>query len=178
MSVAGRILVARPDIGDARFRATLLLVLEHGEEGALAVVINRPTESKLAERFPEWEEMAARPSVLFSGGPVDPDALIALGKPAQEDGALVLGAHSVDLEAQPALVQADGVAEVRVFSGYAGWQPGQLEDELADNAWWVVDATVEDLFTADPEGLWAQVMRRQGGQLAWFAHFPADPSLN
>lgn len=178
MSLAGRILVARPDMTDPRFHATLMLLLEHGSEGALAVVINRPSEIQLVEEFPDWEELGSNPRVVFSGGPVDTDALIALGRPKQDLGPLVLGAHPVDLDEQPALVQAGGVSEVRIFSGYAGWSPGQLEGELADNAWWVVDATLDDLFTHNPEGLWAEVMSRQGGELAWFAHFPVDPSLN
>jgi len=178
MSLAGRILVARPELRDPRFHATLMLLLEHGDEGALAVVINRPSKLELADAFPDWEDLGADPKVVFAGGPVDRDALIALGKPAGGRGDLVLGAHPVDLDEQPALVEAAGVSEVRIFAGYAGWSPGQLEGELAEDAWWVVDATLDDLFTDDPDGLWARVMRRQGGELAWYAHFPVDPSLN
>lgn len=178
MSLAGRILVARPDLPDPRFHATMMLLLEHGEEGALAVVLNRPSEVELADAFPDWEDLSAEPRVVFAGGPVDGDALIALGRPTQEPGQLVLGAHPVDLDQQPALVQAGGVSEVRIFAGYAGWEPGQLEGELEADAWWVVDATIDDLFTDDPDGLWVRVMRRQGGQLAWYAHYPVDPRLN
>ena len=90
----------------------------------------------------------------------------------------MLGAHSVDLDAQPALVAAEGVSGVRVFAGYAGWAAGQLEGEIATKQWWVVDATIDDLFTDDPDGLWARVLKRQGGELAWYAHYPSDPTLN
>ena len=178
MSLAGRILVARPDLEDPRFNATLMLLLEHGSEGALGIVINRPSKLGLADAFPDWEDLGAEPSVVFAGGPVDRDALIALGRPTHHDGELVLGAHAVDLDDQPALVEASGVSAVRVFAGYAGWEAGQLEGEIANDDWWVVEATVDDLFTDDPQGLWARVLRRQGGELAWYAHFPVDPSLN
>ena len=104
MSLAGRILVARPDLPDPRFHATMMLLLEHGDEGALAVVLNRPSDVELADAFPDWEDLSAEPRVVFAGGPVDGDALIALGRPTQEPGQLVLGAHPVDLDQQPALV--------------------------------------------------------------------------
>ncbi|MFV0257160.1 MAG: YqgE/AlgH family protein [Acidimicrobiales bacterium] len=177
-SLAGRILVARPDLHDPNFDATLTLVLEHSDEGALGLVLNRPSRLTMADAFPDWEEMAAEPSVIFAGGPVDRDALIALGRSGDGRGALVLGAHSVDLDAQPALVAGDGIAEVRVFAGYAGWGSGQLEAEIANHSWWVVDADIDDLFTDDPGRLWAKVLSRQTGNLAWYAHFPDDPSLN
>lgn len=177
MSLAGRILVARPDLHDPRFNSTLTLVLEHGSEGALGVVINRPSRLELADAFPDWEDMGGDPGVVFAGGPVDRDALIALGRPAKVEGGLVLGAHPVDLDEQPALVEAAGVSQIRIFAGYAGWEAGQLEGELDDH-WWVVDATIDDLFSDDPAGLWARVLRRQGGELAWYAHYPSDPSLN
>lgn len=178
MSLAGRILVARPDLPDPRFHATMMLLLEHGAEGALAVVLNRPSAVPMADAFPDWEELGSDPKMIFAGGPVDGDALIALGKPSHHTGDLVLGAHPVDLDQQPTLVEAEGVSEVRIFAGYAGWDPGQLEGELEADAWWVVDATIDDLFTDDPDGLWARVMRRQRGNLAWYAHFPIDPNLN
>ncbi len=177
-SLSGRILIARPEFHDPNFDATLTLVLEHSDEGALGLVINRPSTLTMADAFPEWDEMSASPGVVFAGGPVDRDALIALGRSKESEGALVLGAHSVDLDAQPALVAADGVCDVRVFAGYAGWASGQLEGEIANHSWWVVDAAVDDLFTDDPERLWAKVLQRQGGEMQWYAHFPLDPSLN
>ncbi|MDH3294386.1 MAG: YqgE/AlgH family protein [Acidimicrobiia bacterium] len=179
LSLAGKILVARPDIQHDTFGSTLTLVLEHGSEGALGVVINRPMwRSPMVASFPDWDELDADPGLIFHGGPVDQDALIALGRPSGEPGELVLGAHPVDLDDQPALVRAQGISSVRVFAGYAGWHRGQLENEIAQDGWWVVDATIDDLFTDDPETLWVRVLQRQGGELAWYAHYPRDPSLN
>jgi len=177
-SLSGRILIARPEFHDPNFDATLTLILEHSDEGALGLILNRPSNLAMSDAFPEWEELAGRPDLLFEGGPVDRDALIALGRSQAGDGAMVLGAHSIDLDSQPALAVAEGIVQVRVFSGYAGWAPGQLEGEIANHGWWVVDACIDDLFTDDPAHLWARVLQRQGGELAWFAHFPLDPSLN
>jgi putative transcriptional regulator len=177
-SLSGRILVARPDLHDPNFDATLTLILEHSDEGALGLVLNRPMGVAMADAFPDWEEMSSEPDVVFSGGPVDRDAIIALGRSDRCDGALVLGAHSVDLDAQPALVAAEGITAVRIFSGYAGWGSGQLEGEIANHGWWVVDAGIDDLFTDDPNRLWSRVLGRQAGELQWYAHFPDDPSLN
>ncbi|MGI9595377.1 MAG: YqgE/AlgH family protein, partial [Acidimicrobiales bacterium] len=87
-------------------------------------------------------------------------------------------AHSVDLDAQPTLVAAEGIEQVRVFAGYAGWASGQLEGEIANRSWWVVDGHISDLFTDDPSRLWSQVLRREGGEMEWYAHFPLDPSVN
>ncbi len=186
-SLSGRILIARPELpvdgGEDvdvvnPFEGTLTLILEHSDEGALGLVLNRPSELSMADAFPEWEELAAGPPLLFAGGPVDRDALIALGRSEDCTGSLVLGAHSVDLDAQPALVAAEGVYGVRVFAGYAGWAAGQLEGEIATRKWWVVDATIDDLFTDEPEKLWADVLRRQDGEPRWYAHYPLDPSVN
>ncbi len=177
-SLSGRILIARPELHDPNFDATLTLILEHSDEGALGLVLNRPSGLTMDDAFPDWHELTAHPEVVFAGGPVDLDALIALGRSAECDGVLALGAHSVDLDTQPTLAAAEGIVQVRVFAGYAGWASGQLEGEIANHNWWVVDASIEDLFTDDPDRLWAKVLQRQGGELAWYAHFPLDPSLN
>ena len=87
------------------------------------------------------------------------------------------GVGLVDLDAVPALV-ASQVEAVRVFVGYAGWSPGQLEGELRTGSWYAVDARREDTFTLDPDALWAQVLRRQPGELSWVALLPEDPSIN
>ena len=179
VSFAGRLIVASPLLVDPNFDLTVLLLLEHGPDGALGVILNRPSPLPVSDALPDWAEAAAGPPVVFAGGPVERDALIALGRPgAGNDGGLVLGLHSVDLDAQPALVRAGGVDATRIFAGYAGWSAGQLDRELADEAWWLVDAEVGDVFTDAPDQLWSRVLRRAGGRLALYAHYPDDLSAN
>jgi putative transcriptional regulator len=170
----GRLLVASPDLGDANFRRTVVLMIAHDDEGAVGLVLNRPSELTVAETLPAWRDHTAPPATLYVGGPVQPDAAIALGRGPSTRGDLVIG----DLGA----VDLDGTAEghdlVRVFVGYSGWGPGQLEGELARDDWLVVDALVDDVVTTDPDGLWRDVLRRQRGRLALFANAPDDASVN
>jgi putative transcriptional regulator len=183
-SLAGRLLVAAPQLADPNFARTVVLVIEHDEPGAIGVVLNRPLHVEVAEILGTWSEQAqaAPPAVIFSGGPVSPDAVIALARPASSPGtgqwrAVVPGVGVVDLsvgpEDQP--VALDGT---RLFSGYAGWGPGQLEAELEDGGWLVVDALAVDAFAEEPGELWHDVLQRQGGSMAMLATYPPSPSVN
>jgi putative transcriptional regulator len=182
----GKLLVATPELEDPNFARTVVLVLEHTEEGALGVVLNRPTDSPLTESLPRWVDHAAAPAVVFVGGPVQPEAAIGLARAVGADGPLDdasgfaplfddLG--TIDLERAPEDVMPR-VDAVRVFAGYAGWGPGQLDGELAANGWYVCDAAPDDLWTARPGDLWRAVLRRQSAPLRLVAGFPDDPSLN
>ena len=179
----GKLLVATPEMDDPNFFRTVVLVLDHNDDGALGVVLNRPSANALADPLPEWAELAAEPAVVFVGGPVQPEAAIGLGRRSGEVGApdgfaaLFGELGTVDLERPPAAV-APAVDRVRVFAGYSGWGPGQLEDELAADGWFVVDADVGDLWSSAPEAMWRSVLRRQRGQLRVFADFPLDPESN
>src|SRR5580658_3909460 len=168
----GRLLVASPQLGDPNFERTVVLLLDHGPEGALGVVLNRPTGLPVDEILDAWhdEALAAPPGVVFRGGPVSPDAVIGLAR-AESDEAdesqwrLVLdGVGTVDLAIAPQ-EQPVTVAGIRMFAGYAGWSPDQLEGELAEGAWIVVDALVDDVFTTEADALWHDVLQRQGGKL-------------
>jgi putative transcriptional regulator len=178
----GRLLVATPLIGDPHFERTVVLLLAHGPAGAFGVVLNRPTDVAVAEVAPEWSTLVSAPGVVFRGGPVDPGIAIGLalagGRTATGPFEVVVGpAALIDLEQPPEL--HDGTVEgLRVFAGSAGWAPGQLEDELADGAWWPVDAEPADLVLHEPQRLWSHVLRRQPGEVAWFANHPSDPSAN
>ncbi len=176
-SLEGKLLVSKPEFHDPNFDGTITLLLEHNEAGALGIILNRASDLSVDEPFPGWSGLAADPPVIFAGGPVERDGLIALGR-SMVDGALPLGIHSVDLDEQPELLRGEGIEDVRIFAGYAGWGSGQLEGELATGAWWVTDAELDDVFFAEPRQLWPHVMRRSGGELEWFAHFPSDASLN
>lgn len=180
----GRLLVATPPLEDPNFDRTVVYVLEHQEDGALGVVINRPTEETLDAPLDRWSELQATPDSIFLGGPVEPDALIALAfanepiTETTEELSPVSGRiASADLTTDPAFV-AGRVGSVRIFRGYAGWGPGQLEGEIESGAWLVLDAEADDLFAAQPEHLWRQILRRQGGRLAWLATAPDDLSAN
>jgi putative transcriptional regulator len=180
----GRLLVATPPLADPNFDRTVVYMLEHHDEGALGVVINRPTEEALSDPLDRWDDLQARPAAVFSGGPVEPEALIALAfakeavTEATEELSPVSGqVASADLTTDPALVAAQ-IDAVRVFRGYAGWGPGQLEGEIEAGAWLVLDAEPGDVFAAEPDDLWRAVLRRQGGRLAWLADAPDDLSAN
>lgn len=175
----GSLLVATPNLTDPNFERTVILMLEHTEDGALGLVLNRPSELAVHEAVPEWADQAADPELVFTGGPVQPGAAFVLGE--RPDGRRAEG-FAVVFE-QIGVVDLHGpvphdVGRVRVFSGYAGWSPGQLEGELAEDAWWIVDAEPEDVFADDPDDLWRAVLARQAGTLAWFANYPDDPANN
>ncbi len=177
----GQLLVATPELGDPNFDRTVVLLLEHTADGAVGVVLNRPSETDLADAGTDWggwDALAAPPGVIFVGGPVARTAVIAVAHTAdaQVPGFQpVLGdsVGIVDLTTAP-----EGVDAVRLFAGYAGWGGGQLEAEISAGGWFIFDALPSDPLSGDPEELWAAVLRRQGGRIALFASCPPDPSLN
>jgi putative transcriptional regulator len=185
---AGRLLVATPLLGDPNFRRTVILVVEHEvTEGTLGIVLNRPTKVPVGKVLEEWTELATDPSVVFRGGPVAPNSPLALALiPGKEeplgwralDGAPALARLGLlDLGAPPGVL-APAIQSLRVYAGYAGWSPGQLEAEIDEGAWYVLTAEPGDVFAAKPERLWSEVLRRQEGGLALLATYPDDPSLN
>jgi putative transcriptional regulator len=181
-SVRGRLLVATPTLLDPNFFRTVVLVLEHGADGALGVVLNRPSETAVGESLEDWNSLASDPGVVFVGGPVSPEAAIGLartGTPDHTDGWAPLFGHlgTIDLGRAPVDLPVD-VQNLRVFAGYAGWSAGQLDGEVESGGWFVLDAAPDDAFTSAPGSLWASVLRRQGGRLAMFATAPPHPSLN
>ena len=185
---ASRLLLATPLLGDPNFRRTVILVVEHEvTEGTLGIVLNRPTKVPVGKVLEEWTELATDPSVVFKGGPVAPTSPLALALvPGKDeplgwralDGAPALARLGLlDLGAPPRLL-GPAIQSLRVFAGYAGWSPGQLEAEIDEGAWYVLTAEPGDAFTARPELLWHDVLRRQEGDLALLATYPDDPSLN
>ncbi len=180
----GRLLVATPPLEDPNFDRTVVFVLEHHDEGAIGVVLNRPSIESLDEPLDRWIDLQSAPSSVFVGGPVEQNALIALAQTSTplDDGDEHLSpitgrVASADLTADPALV-AGAVDGVRIFRGYAGWGPGQLETEIEAGAWLVLDSEPGDVFSGDPDELWRSVLRRQPGRLAWLADAPDDLSMN
>lgn len=179
-SLRGRLLIASPTLVDPNFLRTVILVTEHSDEGAMGVVLNRPSAARVGEAVPELTPLAGEESLIHVGGPVQPEALIVLADFRDRGAAATIvvadvGFVSADAETD-ALVEA--TRQARVFAGYAGWGPGQLEGEVDEDAW-IVEAPVPgELFPEDPDGLWGAVLERKGGPFALLARMPLDPSVN
>ncbi|HET6627681.1 MAG TPA: YqgE/AlgH family protein [Nocardioidaceae bacterium] len=183
---AGQLLVAAPALVDPNFDHTVVLLLDHDENGALGVVLNRPSPVPVGDILADWSEVAGEPGVLFHGGPVSTDSALAVatvppgaGESEEPVGWRRLFGDTgiVDLDAPTELV-VPAVSGLRIFAGYAGWGTEQLEAEIEEGSWYVVPSVPADLFSPDPEGLWARVLRRQPGELAWVSTRPLDPTLN
>lgn len=181
----GRLLVAAPSLADPNFARAVVLLLDADPGGCLGVVLNRPSEVEVGSVLADWAGIGPGPDVLFRGGPVEPDCALGVARVAEDvTGAEPMGWRRVagstglvDLDT-PVAVVADALGALRIFAGYAGWSPGQLEEEIAEGAWYVVDGEPGDAFLASPEDLWTRVLRRQGGRMAMLATLPADPRMN
>lgn len=178
-SLRGQLLVAGPSLVDPNFWRTVVLVGEHSDEGALGIVLNRSSETSVDEALPELATLADDIGSVHVGGPVQPSAVVVLADFADASAAESLVLDSVGF--LPSEVEPETIGELRrarVYVGYAGWGPGQLEGELEEGSWIVEPAVPDDVFTNDPEGLWSQVLRRKGGPFGVLAAMPPDPSLN
>jgi putative transcriptional regulator len=178
-SLKGQLLIAVPALLDPNFRRTVVLVGEHNEEGALGLVLNRASMSTVEEAVPELTVLVEGSEQVHVGGPVEPSAIVVLGDFVEPEDAGSLVFDSVGF--LPAEVDPDTLGELRqarIFAGYAGWGPGQLDGELDEGSWIVEPAITMDVFTLDPEELWSDVLRRKGGPYSVLALMPVDPSLN
>jgi len=180
-SLRGRLLIASPALVDPNFHRTVLLIAEHTGEGAMGLVLNRPAETLVADGVPDLSELADSGAPVYLGGPVAADSVIVLAEFDEPSLAGVLldgdlgfvGSDSDDLGEV-----AGGVRRARVFAGHSGWGPGQLEAELEEESWIVEPPRREEIFSDDPEGLWATVLRRKGREYALLSTMPPDPSVN
>jgi putative transcriptional regulator len=157
-----------------------VLIGEHGEGGAMGVVLNRPSTATVGEALPLFDGVAGEDAAIHVGGPVEPGAITMLAEFDDPDDAETLVVGDVGFvrgDADPALI-AGSTRRARVFAGYAGWAPGQLEGEIDEGAWWVVDAEPGDAWARDPGDLWRRVVARQPGRLRFASTYPEDPSLN
>ncbi len=181
-STRHRLLVSVPDMGDPNFDQTVVFMAEHDDDGALGVVLNRPSETPVSDHLPDLAVQLATPPVFFVGGPVSVGGLLALGRRGlgQETSHVVALTGPLVLLEPDALIagEVSGVEAVRLFTGYSGWGAGQLDAEIAAGAWSVLDPLPDDVLCAEPDLLWRRVMRRQGGRLAAHGLYPEDPSVN
>jgi putative transcriptional regulator len=172
-SLRGRLLIASPALPDW-FRRTVILMVEHTEEGAFGLVLNRASETTVAEAVPGLAALAGPEELVHIGGPVQADGVVALGEfsdPELSPKLVVGDVGLVDLDDPP-----EGLERIRLFAGHAGWGEGQLDGELEAEAWIVAEPRPDDPFSE--QDLWSEALRRQGGQYELLARMPADPSVN
>jgi putative transcriptional regulator len=181
-SLTAHLLVAGPTLIDPNFARTVVLIAAHSEEGAMGVILNRPTETTVAEAASELADVveAAEDELVYAGGPVQPQGVVVLAEfeDPEEAAALVLDDIGFLAADRDGIAPPSGTRRARVFAGHSGWGPGQLEAELERDDWIVEPVTREDIFEVDPAALWAAVLERKGGQFALVARMPLDPSMN
>ena len=179
-SLRGQLLIAGAALVDPNFARSVVLIADHDEEGALGVILNRPLPVLVRDVAPPLSSLVDGDASLFQGGPVQPQAAVVLAEFERVEDAGLIAFDSIGfLIGEVDEDVAGRLHRARVFAGYAGWGPGQLEAELEEEGGWIVEpALSSDLFTDEPESLWSSVLRRKGGQYALLATLPRDPSMN
>jgi putative transcriptional regulator len=177
-SLQGKLLISSPLLHDPNFRKTVVLIAHHDDDGAMGLVLSRPSDVAGADAAPALDGLPGADDPVFVGGPVEPTALMVLAEFDDVDEAAApifgrLGFMPADAEPQDLSIQ-----RLRIFAGYSGWSSGQLEAELREPAWLIVDAEADDAFARDPDELWRSVLRRHGGPLTLMERMPFDPGLN
>jgi len=178
-SLRGHLLIAGPGLVDPNFWRTVILVGEHSDDGALGVVLNRTSETSVDEAMPELAELVDGMGDIHVGGPVQPSAVVVLADFVEPPDASSIVVGTVGF-LQPE-VDPDSLGPLRrarVYVGYAGWGPGQLDEELDEGSWIVEPALADDVFTDEPDALWSAVLRRKGGPFRVLAAMPPDPNSN
>lgn len=180
MTLKGRLLVATPALFDPNFRRTVVLVGEHGEEGAMGLVLNRPSDVTVGEAVPPLAPVAGGEALVHVGGPVQPEAVLVLAEFDDPEAAATIVVGDIGFASSEGELAEIGtsVRRARVFAGYSGWGPGQLEAELEEESWLVEPAEGVDVFPGPGDDLFGDVLRRKGGTYRVLALMPEDPSAN
>lgn len=168
-SLAGRLLVAEPEMGDPRFAKAVILMVRHDQKGALGIVINRPVEEVPVAKVLDALGIDSKGSEgevrLFAGGPVQPDAGFIIHTPEYRRTGTIDIDGRVAMTADPQVLRdighREGPRQSLVAFGYAGWGPGQLEGELMLNAWFTMPEEPKLVFDVDRDKLWDEVMQRR-----------------
>jgi putative transcriptional regulator len=177
--LTGHLLLSNASLFDPNFRRTVVLIGHHDEDGAVGVVLNRPLGVRVEEAVPPLSDLVDAQEEVFEGGPVQPQAAVVVAEFLDPSVASVVAFGSVGF--LPDEVDGDdrsSIVRARIFAGYSGWGPGQLEAELEEDAWLLTPATENDVFTPEPERLWEDVVARLGPAYAMLRSMPSDPSLN
>lgn len=179
----GELLVARAGELDGYFTNAVVLILDRDDSGTLGVCLNRLSEHSLSQALPGWEELVCPPQRLFEGGPVSPNGAVCVAKVANPNEEppgwrrVFADVGLLHLDTPIEIVEG-AFTDLRIFAGYAGWDAGQLENELVAGAWHRLAAREDDIFGADPALLWRRVLRRQGGALAMYSTWGSSPESN
>lgn len=179
----GQLLIADAQLTGGIFAQSVVLVLDSDADGALGVILNEVSETPLTAVLPDWPDVVTGPESLFHGGPVSPNGAICLASvadPSEEPPGWRRLFSSIGLLHldTPIEIVTGAYQDVRIFAGYAGWSPGQLESEVAEGGWHPVPATYDDVFTTQPQNLWRTVLRRQANELSLLSTWTEDPELN
>jgi putative transcriptional regulator len=179
-SLRGTLLVSTPALFDPNFRRTVILVGEHGDEGAMGLVLNRASATTVGEAVPDLAEVAGADAFVFIGGPVQPNAVIVLAEFDDPTAAASLVVRDVGFARGDGDLAhlARATRRARVFAGYSGWSPGQLETELDEDSWLTEPVGDNDLFPEPDEDLFAETLWRKGGPFRLLSTMPDDPSAN
>ena len=179
-SLRGKLLVAGPALLDPNFHRTVVLICEHDAQGAMGLVLNRPSPIPAEQAVPELDDALEAGDTLWVGGPVQSTSVVVLAEFASRDAPALRVRGDVGLVLPEADLETvhTAVRRARAFLGYSGWGEGQLEGELEGDDWIVADFEPEDGFTEDADGLWARVLERKGGQYKLLSTMPPDPSVN
>jgi putative transcriptional regulator len=175
-SLQGQLLISSPLLQDPNFRRTVVLMTHHDEEGAMGLVLSRPSEIRVADAVPELADLPGADEHVYVGGPVQPEAVVVLIEHQAEPELPIVG-NIAFMPAEADVGELDAV-RTRVFAGYSGWGAGQLEGELGESSWIIVPAEPDDVFAPDPDELWRTVLHRKGGKFTLIATMPYDPKLN
>jgi putative transcriptional regulator len=178
MDLTNQFLIAMPALEDPNFSQTVTFVCAHNEEGAMGIVINRPMEIDLGEVFAQMEICADNPKInhrlVFLGGPVHRDRGFIIHNPALDWDSTIKVSPEIGVSTSRDILEAisngTGPHDTLVALGYAGWGAGQLESEIAQNAWISVPATAEIIFRTAPKMRWASAAAEMGIDLSTMSH--------
>ncbi|MBL6765185.1 MAG: YqgE/AlgH family protein [Verrucomicrobiae bacterium] len=180
-SLRGQLLLDSGKLRGSWFNRAVLLICQHDAEGAFGLVLNRPSPSTLGEAIVADLPESLSEESLFIGGPVQSTALSFLRSDAFLPDANVMPGLSLEHSLEDLLelgVSYSGTMRMRVFAGYSGWAPGQLEDEMERGAWLAHPAELDQVFTDDPESLWQEILKGKGWKYRLLADAPDDLSSN
>ena len=180
-SLKGQLLLDNGKLGGSFFHRTVLLICQHDAEGAFGLVLNRSTGTKVGEAIVADLPGNLKEQPLFLGGPVQPQALSYLHADEFLPDANVMAnlslGHSLD-ELQDLSDSFSITQKLRVFAGYAGWSPGQLDDEMRRDTWLTHTASLDLVFYPEPGTLWRHILLQKGVNYRLLAESPEDPSVN